>query len=511
MIAVLFLSAAAGWVEGQWGFEALRRTTFFVIGLAPLALLAGLLQARLARSSVGDLLVELRSNPPPAALRGALARALRDPSLILVYWVPEFESWADLDGQPVALADLAGGRATTLIDSEAGHVAALLHDPSLEDEPELLEAVAAAAAIALENARLQVELRVRLEELRGSRTRLVDAADAERRRIERDLHDGAQQRMLAVALQLRLVRAASATTPPSPRARDDGERRARGSMRELRELARGIHPAVLEHGLAAALNALASRSAVPATVSYEVDGRLPERVEFAAYFVASEALANVAKYAEADDVAMRVGAHRWPGDDRDRRRRRRRCRRDRRLGPARPGRSRRGARRPPAHLEPAGRRHRGHRGAAVRVVIADDNLLIREGIASLLRRAGIEIAAEASTADELFDAVDAHEPDVGDHRHPDAADADRRGHPRGARDPRTPPADRPRDPLPARRSRHRYTRARGEPGAARLPAQGPRQRRRRVRRHAAPRRRGRRGARPRGRVAAAREHATPDR
>jgi signal transduction histidine kinase len=307
MIAVLFGSAALGLVSGQPAFETLRRVMLFVIGLAPLAFLAGLLQARLARSAVGDLLVYMRANPAPAALRGALARALRDPSLTLVYWLPEFESWADLDGQPVRLAEIEDGRTTTLIEGEHGHVAALLHDPSLDDQPELVEAVAAAAAIALENARLHAELRARLDELKGSRTRLVDAADAERRRLERNLHDGAQQRMVAVALQLRLLQSRIRADPAEAEqlvttASDE----LAESLSELRELARGLHPAVLERGLGPALHALATRSTVPASVTVDTQERLPEKVELAAYFVASEALANVAKHSRAGAVAVRV-------------------------------------------------------------------------------------------------------------------------------------------------------------------------------------------------------------
>ena len=135
----------------------MRRATFFVLGLAPLVFLVGLLHARLARSAVGDLVVELRADPAPADLRDALARALRDPSLTLAYWLPEFRSYADLDGRPVQVP-AQDGRATTVIDREGAQSRRLLHDRALEDEPELLAAVGAAAGIALENARLQAEL-----------------------------------------------------------------------------------------------------------------------------------------------------------------------------------------------------------------------------------------------------------------------------------------------------------------------------------------------------------------
>jgi signal transduction histidine kinase len=307
MIGFLYLSAAFGLVNGDDAFETLRRVTFFVVGLAPIAFLAGLLYTRLARSAVGDLLVDLRTDPSAGHLRDALARALRDPTLTLAYWLPEFHGWADLDGRPVTIPAPADGRAVRMIDSNGERVAALVHDPSLEGEPELLDGVAAAAGIALENARLHADLRARLEELRGSRARIVEAGDAERRRLERNLHDGAQQRLVAVALQLQLLRSRIRSDP------DTAEELAGAasaelmeSLQELRELARGLHPAVLEHGLAAALHALAARSPIRTRVEYEAPAELPETVALAAYFVASEALANVAKYAQGSSAAVRV-------------------------------------------------------------------------------------------------------------------------------------------------------------------------------------------------------------
>jgi signal transduction histidine kinase len=306
-LAVLYLSAVLGLVSGQLGFELLRRATLFVIGLAPLAFLVGLLHARLARAAVGDLFVDLRGSPAPADLRDALARALGDPSLRLVYWLPAYESWADADGQAVALDGGGSGRATTLIDRGGVHVAAMTHDSAVNDEPELLEAVAAAAAIALENARLHAESAARLTELHASRERIVAAGDAERRRLERNLHDGAQQRLVAVALQLRLLQRRIRGDPAmAEELVTVASAELAHSLDELRELARGIHPAVLEHGLAGALDALATRSAVVTTVAYDAPGRLPAPVELAAYFVACEALTNVAKYAGASAATVRV-------------------------------------------------------------------------------------------------------------------------------------------------------------------------------------------------------------
>jgi signal transduction histidine kinase len=160
--------------------------------------------------------------------------------------------------------------------------------------------------MSLEDARLQTESHERLAELRASRERLVAASDAERRRLERNLHDGAQQRLVSVALQLRMIQSRVSADPALA-----GELQAAGdelsqSLEELRELARGIHPAVLNHGLEAALGSLASRAGVATTVSFETAGRLPEPVELAAYFVACEALANVAKYARASVASVRV-------------------------------------------------------------------------------------------------------------------------------------------------------------------------------------------------------------
>jgi signal transduction histidine kinase len=153
---------------------------------------------------------------------------------------------------------------------------------------------------------LDAELRARLEELRASRARIVEAGDAERRRLERDLHDGAQSRLVALKLLLSSARA---------RAGDDKLKAMLNeavdeldtSLSELRELARGIHPAVLtDRGLEPALQALATRAPVPVTVEAVNEQRLPGPVESAAYFVVSEALANVAKYAQATHAAVAV-------------------------------------------------------------------------------------------------------------------------------------------------------------------------------------------------------------
>ena len=307
MVAALLLSAVFGLFSGHIAFETIRRSTFFVLGLAPLAFLVGLLDARLARSAVGDLLVELRADPAPADLRDALARALRDPSLALAYWLPDYGVYADLDGRPFEPPEQDHRRATTLIERDGARVAVLVHDAALEDEPELLDAVTAAAGIALENARLQAELRARLEELKGSRARIVDAGQQERQRLERNLHDGAQQRLIALSLELGLVEEALKGDPEARARLDRARREIATSLEELRDVARGLHPAVVSgHGLEVALEQLAARGPVPVRLTVETGSRLPERLEVAAFYLVAESLANIGKHAQASSASVEV-------------------------------------------------------------------------------------------------------------------------------------------------------------------------------------------------------------
>jgi signal transduction histidine kinase len=222
--------------------ETIRRVTYGLIGLAPLVFLFGLLHARWVRSEVGDVFVELQNDPGPADLREVLARALRDPSLTLAYWLPEFASYADHEGQAIEFPGPGGRQAMTPIDRGGLRVAALLHDPALADEPELLEAVTAAAGIAIENGRLQAELKARLEELRGSRSRVIEAGQKERKRLERNLHDGAQQRLIALSLELSLLEEQLDGGPDARARLGLARREIAASLGELREVARGASP-----------------------------------------------------------------------------------------------------------------------------------------------------------------------------------------------------------------------------------------------------------------------------
>jgi signal transduction histidine kinase len=186
-------------------------------------------------------------------------------------------------------------------------VAALVHDPALLERPALLRSAGAAARLALENERLQAELRLQLAEVRASRTRIVTAGDDERRRLERDLHDGAQQRLLSLGLALQLVRSELGPEANGAALLGEAEAELAAALTELRQLAQGIHPAVLtEQGLAPALRTLAARAPLPVEIQHVPDVRLPAPVEAAAYFLVSEALANVAKHAHASAVTVDV-------------------------------------------------------------------------------------------------------------------------------------------------------------------------------------------------------------
>ena len=215
----------------------------------PAALLWGLLRSRLARGGLAALFRELGARRG-VRLEQGLAKALGDPGLVLAYRVPGGRAYVDGRGRPVALPAPGGDRAAAPVERDSRELGMLVYDASLDDDPELVDAVSVAAAIALDDARLQAESENRLAELRASRERIVAASDAERRRIERNLHDGAQQRLVSVALQLRMIQSRIRTDPAlAEQLVSSAADELSQSLEELRELARGIHPAVLNHGL----------------------------------------------------------------------------------------------------------------------------------------------------------------------------------------------------------------------------------------------------------------------
>ena len=309
--AVVFLAATT---DDIGGYDARRTTALYVAaGLVfatiPLAFLAGLVRLRLSRAAVAALVVELSAEAPsPERLERSIGRALGDPSLELVYWHEDAAAYVDGDGRPVPLPANTGERAVRTIEADGSPVAALVFDPMLVDEPTLVEGVAAATRFALENERLRAELRAQLAETRASRARIVAAADAERRRLERNLHDGAQQRLLGLGIALRLLRQRVGDADGEVSTLlDEADGEVRSSIEELRELARGLHPSILtEQGLQPALSSLAQRAPLPVTLEASLSERLPAEAETAAYYVVSEAVANAAKHAQASGVQVEV-------------------------------------------------------------------------------------------------------------------------------------------------------------------------------------------------------------
>jgi signal transduction histidine kinase len=283
---------------------------FVAFAILPFAFLAGLLRTRYSQAgAVGELIERLNAPDTRTELRTALADALGDPTLQLVYWRPSAGHYVTREGHRVDLPTPDAGRAVAEVERDGKRVGAIIHDAALGEDPTLVRAAAAAAALQLENERLEAELRARVEELQSSRARLVEVTMGERRRLERDLHDGAQQRLVALSIQLGLARRKIADDPETAgRLLDAARAELEQALEELRELARGIHPAILtDRGLGAALRALAERAPVAVDLHEMPEDRLPAAVEAAAYFVVAESLTNVAKYASAEHASVRVG------------------------------------------------------------------------------------------------------------------------------------------------------------------------------------------------------------
>ncbi len=303
-ILALGLALVVANIAGGSARDVFQILFFGAFALVPWAFLLGLMRTRFFRTAAVGRVIE-RLTYDPRGVRDALAAELGDPTLEVAYWLPD-SGYVDATGLPAA--EPGPDQVMTQIENEGRCVGALIHDPVLCESPELLRDAAAAAALAIENARLEVELRARLAALRASRARLVEAGDAERRRLGRDLHDGAQQRLVALMIELQLARERFESDPAGARELvDSAFANAKEAVVELRDLAAGIHPAVLsQRGLDAALESLASRSTVPVELESELEERLPSAVETAAYFVVAEALTNVTKYADATHARVEV-------------------------------------------------------------------------------------------------------------------------------------------------------------------------------------------------------------
>jgi signal transduction histidine kinase len=279
--------------------------TLFVVGcVAVLLLAAGLLWAtvrmRLQRRAVARIIASLGQAPPPGSLQAALVQAVGDPELRISYWLPDAQHYVDATGRPVAKPVAGPGRAITALVRDGRQIAVVSHTAAL---PDLEREIGAAVRLALENERLQAEALAQLDQLRASRVRIVETGDGERRRLERDLHDGAQQRLLALSYDLRLAHAQAQADGDShtgwllTQATDQ----AQAALGELRDLAHGIYPAILaEAGLTPALATLAEEAPLPVEIVAATDGRYPAAVETAAYLLVAEAL---------EDAAGRTASH----------------------------------------------------------------------------------------------------------------------------------------------------------------------------------------------------------
>jgi signal transduction histidine kinase len=269
-----------------------------------LLLAAGLVWAtvrmRLQRRAVARITANLGQAPPPGSLQAALARAVGDPELRIAYWLPDAEHYVDAEGRPVAEPVAAPGRAVTALVRDGRQIAVISHIVTL---PDLEQAIGAAVRLALENERLQAEALAQLDQLRASRVRIVETGDSERRRLERDLHDGAQQQLLALSYDLRLARANAQADGDSQTGAllTNATDQAQAALGELRDLAHGIYPAILaEAGLAPALASLADTAPLPVEIRDAAQGRYPAAVETCAYLLVTEAL---------DDAAGRDASH----------------------------------------------------------------------------------------------------------------------------------------------------------------------------------------------------------
>lgn len=258
---------------------------------------------------VGRFLAELRSGQAsPENAEQTLAEALADPQLRLLYWISPEAPFVDAAGRPRS-GDPGRGRVSTPVARGALRLGTVIHDESVSAQPDLLVSVIEAAGLAIEIGRLRVEVRMRLAEVEESRARIVTAGIEERRRLERDLHDGAQQRLVSIGLDLRHVQLQITDDREARDALDGVVAELAAAIRELRELARGVRPPALDHGLAAALEQLGSRASLPTTVE-AVSDRVDENIEAAAYFVASEALTNAAKHSGACSASIKTDRRR---------------------------------------------------------------------------------------------------------------------------------------------------------------------------------------------------------
>jgi signal transduction histidine kinase len=305
LLAGVPYSVLRQWDVNGTAVEVIGAVSILCTVALPWSLLVGMVQGRMfVGSAVQRLLARLGDErPTPAHVRSVLADTLQDPTLELAYWLADRECYVDSWGKVVDMPSAGSGRAATKVDTSGAPLAAMFHDPALREHPELLQAASAAAQLSLENARLEADLRASIRDLSDSRSRIASAADAERRRVERDIHDGAQQRI--IALQVRLGLAAELVEDHQDDAATKMIKKlsaeAQAALDELRELVHGIYPPLLvDRGLPDVLAAVARDTPLSVSVDAPGIGRFSEETEAAVYFCSLEALQNATKHAGSD-------------------------------------------------------------------------------------------------------------------------------------------------------------------------------------------------------------------
>jgi signal transduction histidine kinase len=282
-----------------------------ILAAAPLGFASAVLLGGFARTSeIQELGAWLgRDVAQRPALAEALSHALGDPSLQLAFWIPERSTFVDAEGQPMVLDEIAIEPA--LVDVELGsrRVGAILYDATLIDDPELVRAAGRVVALAIDQQRLDVELRASQQQLQRSRARVIEAADRERERIARDLHDGLQAELVLLAVEAQRLASQPATPAVTAAAAIQLRARIDGAAAELRQLVHAVMPAgLIERGLTAATEDLIDRMPVPTTLDVDVTEaeQLPPLVQSTAYFVIAEALANAVKHARPNKIVVRI-------------------------------------------------------------------------------------------------------------------------------------------------------------------------------------------------------------
>ena len=281
-------------------FQSIFLVGCVAVVLIAVALVWTMVRTRMQRRAVAQITANLGQAPAPGSLGAALGRAVGDPQLQIAYWLPDSQRYVDAQGRHVPEPAAAPGQTVTLLVRDGHKIAVVSHSAAL---PDLERAIGAAVRLALENERLQAETLAQLDQLRASRVRMVELGDAERRQLERDLHDGAQQRLLALSYDVRLAHAQAQEGRDTAAAGllTDATSEASAALSELRDLAHGIYPAILvEAGLGPAITTLAEAADISVEILAVAEGRYPASVETAAYLVVAERI---------DDAVQRDASH----------------------------------------------------------------------------------------------------------------------------------------------------------------------------------------------------------